>query len=45
MRSIEYYIILTADGMYAGPDGSLDHYDPADDEHRYANALLRDAGV
>ena len=45
MRSIEYYIILTADGMYADPDGGLDHYDPADDEHRYANELLRTAGV
>ena len=44
MRSIEYYIILTADGMYADPDGGLDHYDPADDEHRYANELLRDRG-
>jgi dihydrofolate reductase len=45
MRSVEYYIILTADGMYADPDGGLDHYDPADDEHRYANDLLRTAGV
>jgi dihydrofolate reductase len=45
MRSIEYYIILTADGMYADPDGGLDHYDPADDEHRYANELMRQAGV
>jgi dihydrofolate reductase len=45
MRSIEYYIILTADGMYADSDGGLDHYDPADDEHRYANELLRTAGA
>jgi len=45
VRSIEYYIILTADGMYADPDGGLDHYDPADDEHRYANELLRSSGV
>ena len=45
MRSIEYYIILTADGMYADPDGGLDHYDPADDEHRYANELLPTAGA
>ena len=45
MRSVEYYIILTADGMYADPDGGLDHYDPADDEHRYANELLDTAGV
>ena len=45
MRTIEYYIILTADGMYADPDGGLEHYDPADDEHRFANELMRDAGV
>ena len=45
MRSIEYYIILTADGMYADPDGGLDHYDPADDEHRYANELSRATGI
>jgi dihydrofolate reductase len=30
--------------MYADPDGGLDHYEPAEDEHRYANELLRDAG-
>jgi dihydrofolate reductase len=45
MRPIEYYIMLTADGMYADPDGGLDHYDPADDEHRYANELMRTTGV
>jgi dihydrofolate reductase len=45
MRSVEYYIILTADGMYADADGGLGHYDPADDEHRYANELLRTTGV
>ena len=45
MRSVEYYIILTADGMYADADGGLDHYDPAEDEHRYANELLAAAGV
>ena len=44
MRSIEYYIILTADGMYADPDGGLDHYDPAEDEHRYANGLTGRSG-
>src|SRR4029453_496090 len=35
---------LTADGMYADPDGGLGHYEPAEDEHRYANDLIRDAG-
>ena len=43
-RQLDYYVILTADGMYADPDGGLDHYDPADDEHQFANDLLRDAG-
>ena len=44
MRRLDFYIIVTADGFYADPDGGLDHYEPADDEHRYANDLLRDAG-
>ena len=44
MRKLDFYIILTADGMYADPDGGLGHYDPAEDEHRYANGLIRDAG-
>ena len=44
MRRLSYYIILTTDGMYADPDGGLDHYEPAEDEHRYANELLRDSG-
>ncbi len=44
MRKLDFYIILTADGMYADPDGGLDHYEPAEDEHRYANDLIRDAG-
>ena len=44
MRRLDFYIILTTDGMYADPEGGLDHYDPAEDEHRYANELLRDCG-
>ena len=44
MRKLDFYIILTADGMYADPDGGLGHYEPAEDEHRYANGLIRDAG-
>ena len=44
MRRLEFYIILTADGLYADPDGGLGHYDPAEDEHRYANELTRDNG-
>jgi dihydrofolate reductase len=44
MRRLDFYIILTADGMYADPDGGLDHYEPAEDEHRFANELLRASG-
>jgi dihydrofolate reductase len=44
MRKLGFYIILTADGMYADLDGGLGHYEPAEDEHRYANGLIRDAG-
>jgi dihydrofolate reductase len=44
MRRLDFYIILTVDGLYADPDGGLGHYDPAEDEHRYANGLIRDAG-
>ena len=44
MRRLHFYIILTTDGMYADPEGGLDHYEPAEDEHRYANELLRDSG-
>jgi dihydrofolate reductase len=44
MRRVGFYITLTADGMYADPDGGLDYFDPAEDEHRYANHLVRDAG-
>ena len=45
MRRLDFYIILTTDGMYADPDGGLDHYEPAEDEHRFANELLRDSGA
>jgi dihydrofolate reductase len=44
MRRLDFYIILTADGFYADPDGGLAHYEPAEDEHRFANGLMRDAG-
>lgn len=44
MRRLTFYIIVTADGMYADPDGGLDYYEPDEDEHRYANELVRDAG-
>ncbi len=44
MRRLNFYIILTTDGLYSDPDGGLGHYDPAEDEHRFANDLTRDAG-
>jgi dihydrofolate reductase len=44
MRRLGFYITLTADGMYAEPDGGLNYFEPAEDEHRYANYLVRDAG-
>jgi dihydrofolate reductase len=45
MRRLTFYLIVTADGMYADAEGGLDHYDPAEDEHRFANDLVRDAGL
>lgn len=44
MRRLVFYITLTADGMYADPDGGLADFEPAEDEHRFANDLVRDAG-
>jgi dihydrofolate reductase len=44
MRRVGYYITISTDGMYADPDGGLGYFDPAEDEHRYANHLVRDAG-
>ena len=45
MRRLTFYLILTADGLYADPEGGLNHYEPAEDEHRFANDLTRDAGA
>ena len=44
MRRVIYHITITTDGMYADPDGGLGGFDPAEEEHRYANYLVRDAG-
>jgi dihydrofolate reductase len=44
MRRLIYYITISADGMYADPDGGLSGFAPAEDEHRYANRLLDAAG-
>jgi dihydrofolate reductase len=43
-RRLGYYIAITVDGMYADPDGGLAAFGPAEDEHRFANALVRDTG-
>jgi dihydrofolate reductase len=44
MRRLGFYITLSADGMYADPEGGLGAFGPADDEHRFANELVRDVG-
>lgn len=44
MRPLGFYISLTADGMYADPAGGLDAFEPSEEEHRFANQLIRDAG-
>ena len=43
-RRLAFYIQLTADGMYADEEGGLGDVEPAEDEHRYANGLMRDTG-
>ena len=43
-RRLGFFINLTTDGMYAGPEGGLGEFEPADDVHRFANALMRDTG-
>jgi dihydrofolate reductase len=44
VRRLGFFIILSADGMYAHPDGGLGGFDPADEEHRYANGLVDASG-
>lgn len=44
MRRVIYYLSITTDGMYADPDGGLAFFEPTDEEHRYANQLVRDSG-
>ena len=43
MRKLIYYITVTLDGHFSGPDGDLEHFEPSEEEHQYANDLLRDA--
>jgi dihydrofolate reductase len=44
MRRVGYYITISTDGMYADPEGGLAAFEPAEEEHRFANHLVRDAG-
>jgi dihydrofolate reductase len=44
VRRLGFYISLTADGMYADSAGGLDAFEPNEEEHRFANHLVRDAG-
>lgn len=44
MRRLGFYITLTADGMYADEAGGLGAFEPAEDEHRFANRLVAEAG-
>jgi dihydrofolate reductase len=43
-RRLGYYITISADGMYADEEGDLAAFEPDEEEHRYANHLVRDAG-
>ncbi len=44
MRRVSYFIILSADGMYADPEGGLAGFEPDETGHRYANELMAAAG-
>jgi dihydrofolate reductase len=44
MRRVIYYITLSTDGMYADEAGGLAAFEPSQDEHRYANRLINEAG-
>ena len=40
MRRLVFFINVSADGMYSGEDGGLGDFEPAEDEHRYAEDLI-----
>lgn len=43
-RRVAFFIQLTADGMYADEEGGLADFEPAEEEHRYANRLMGEGG-
>ena len=44
MRRLIYFIIVSADGMYADPEGGLSGFEPDEEGHRFANQLMDEAG-
>ena len=43
MRNLVYYITVSLDGYFSGPHGDLEHFEPSEPEHQYANDLLGNA--
>ena len=43
MRKLVYYTTITVDGNFSDADGDLEHFEPSEEEHQYANDLLRGA--
>jgi dihydrofolate reductase len=44
MRKLIMSKTVTLDGLYAGPDDDLEHVAPTNEEHQFANDLIRSAG-
>jgi len=44
MRRLRYFIVISADGMYADSDGGLGGFEPDAEGHRFANNLIDTAG-
>lgn len=43
MRRLIYYTTVSLDGYFSHEDGSLDGFEPTDEEHQYANDLVAGA--
>ena len=43
MRRLIYYSTVSLDGYFSNEDGSLDGFEPTDEEHQYANDLVAGA--